>query len=154
MATAFIPSENPAAAPADPVANDGWYPDLDPDDFKGQTGLGAIFPPEQIRAVILAAMIEINASIAWWRGSQTAQSLADVPAPAYGGVSEKVTLYATAVFARARAQLLATTRDYDSTKDGHDRADKLEGVAETYLQQSAEALSRLTGRGRMVVELI
>lgn len=154
MSTAFVPTANPNAADADPVANDGWFPDLDPDDFKARTGLGAVFAPERIAATLQAAMIEVNASIADWRALQTAATLAEVPAPAYGGVSDKVILYTNAVFALARARLLRTTRDYDSTKDGHDRADKLEATAEDHLRESSEALARLTGRSRMVVELI
>jgi hypothetical protein len=149
----FIPSTNPAAQPAT-VANDGWYPDLDVDDFKARTGHGDVFATSRLAEVLQAAMIEVNASLRDWRAAQTAASLAAVPAPHYGDSSEKVILYRTAVFARVRAQLLGTTRDYDSTKSGHARADALEATAETYLQQSAEALARLADGPRMVVELI
>ncbi len=151
--TDFIPSTNPAATPAT-VANDGWYPDLDVDDFKARTGHGDVFTTVRLDEVMQAAMIEVNNSIKAWRATQTAARLSDVPAPQYGDTSEKVILYRTAVFARVRAQLLGTTRDYDSTKSGHARADTLEDTAETYLQQSAEALARLTDGARMVVELI
>jgi hypothetical protein len=151
--SSFIPSDAPAAAPAT-VANDGWYPDIDLSDFHAETGQGTTFAAPRVAAVLLAAMIEINASLAEWRAAQTAADLAALPAPNYGGVSEKVILYRTAVFARTRAQMLNTTRDYDSTKDGHNRADKLEATAADHLRQSNEALSRLTGRPRTIVELI
>lgn len=150
---ALIPSDNPAPT-VETVANDGWYPDLALADFHDQTGQGKTFAPARIAAVLLAATIEINASLAEWRAAQTAPSLAEVPAPKYGEVSEKVILYRTAVFTRARAQLLDVTRDFDSTKDGHDRAEKLEATADDYLRQSNEALSRLTDRPRTIVELI
>ncbi|HVI51496.1 MAG TPA: head completion/stabilization protein [Candidatus Sulfotelmatobacter sp.] len=136
------------------IRNDGWYPDLDAAAFKLQTGQGDVFASERIGAVLQSAMIEVNASIMPWRLTQTADSLAGVPAPLYGDVSEKVILYTDAVFNRARSALLRNTRDYDSTKDGHNRADKLESVADDFLRQSSEALARLTGRPRMVVELI
>lgn len=152
--TDFIPTIDPTAADDTIVGNDGWYPDLVVADFKGETGQGDVFATQRITAAIRAAMIEVNSSIASWRAVQTADTLEDVPAPLYGGVSEKVALYTTAVFARARSQLLRTTRDYDSTKDGHNRADDLGKTAEDHLQQSAEAVARLTGRPRMVVELI
>lgn len=150
--TTFIPT-NPVPG-NQTIANDGWYPDLDLDDFRARTGLGNVFGAERLAAAVQAAMIEVNAAIRSWRDTQTAASLAVVPAPAYGEVSEKVILYTAAVFARARAGLLRTTRDYDSTKDGHGRAEALEEIAEDYLQQSAEAVARLIGRTRMVVELI
>lgn len=152
MSSAFIPT-NPVPGNAT-VANDGWYPGLDVDDFKARTGLGHVFATESLTAALQSAMIEINATIAPWRAAQTAATLAEVPATLYGEISEKVILYTAAIFARARAELLRTTRDYDSTKDGHDRAEALEGTADTYLRQSAEAISRLTGRTRAVVELI
>ncbi len=154
MTTAFIPSTDTAATGDEIVANNGWYPDLAPADFRAQTGMGEVFGLERIAAAIQVAMIEVNASIAAWQATQSADTLAEVPAPQYGAVSEKVILYTQAVFSRARAEMLRTTRDYDATKDGHDRADKLEATAEDYQRQSNEALARLTGRGRMVVELI
>lgn len=150
--SSFIPSAPPAAAAT--IGNDGWFPDLDTADFHAQTGQGHTFAPPQVAAALLASMIEINASLKDWRTAQTARTLAEIAAPTYGGVSEKVILYRAAVFARARAQLLATTRDYDSTKDGHARADKLEPTADDWMRQSNEALSRLTGRRRTIVELI
>lgn len=153
MPTPFIPSANPAVNDQI-VVNDGWYPDLDAADFKRQTGLGDVFASARIAAELQAAMIHVNAGIADWRAGQTAAALSGVPAPLYGTVSEKVVLYTAAVFARARAVLLRDTRDYDSTKDGHDRADALEKTADGYLQKSAEAVARLTGRTRMTVELI
>lgn len=151
--SSFIPSAPLAPAPAT-IGNDGWYPDLAVADFHAETGQGQTFAPPRVAAVLLAAVIEINASLKDWRAAQTAASLAEIPAVKYGAVSEKVILYRTAVFARARAQLLGNTRDYDSTKDGHDRAEKLEATADDYMRQSNEALARLTGRPRTIVELI
>lgn len=152
MSLALIPSTNPGEDQT--VRNDGWYPDLDAAQFKLKTGQGDVLGVDQVAAEILDAMIEINASIAAWRAEQTAATLADVPAPVYGDESEKIILYRQAVFARARAALLRRTRDYDSTKDGHAKAEALEATAEDYQQQSTEALARLTGRARIVVELI
>lgn len=154
MSLALIPSTDPTAGDSTRVANDGWYPDLDLPAFKAETGQGDVFSADRLAATLQAAMIEINASIAAWRAGQTAATLAEVPAASYGGVSDKVLLYTRAVFARARAELVRTTRDYDSTKDGHDRADALAATADDYQRQSVEALARLTGRPRTIVELI
>lgn len=149
----FIPSTG--AAPADAtVANDGFFPDLSVADMRATTGLGTVFASERVAAVLTAAMIEVNAVLADWRAGLAVEALADAPAPSYGGTSEKVILYRTAVYTRARAALIETTRDYDSTKSGHDRADALEETADSWLRQSAEALARLTDRTRAVVELI
>jgi len=148
----LIPTDQPDSQDT-LVKNDGWYPDLDAKDFIDQTGQPDIFDMVRVTSA-LQAVIEINLSLADWRDRQTVDSLSAVPATNYGGVSEKVILYTTAVFSRVRAQLLRKTRDFDSTKDGHNRADKLEETATDYLRQSTEALARLTGRSRTVVELI
>lgn len=152
MSLALIPSTNPGEDQT--VSNNGWYPDLSAADFKSETGHGDVFGADRVAAAIQAAMIEINAGIADWRAQQTAATLADIPAPLYGSESEKIILYRQAVFARARGWLLRQTRDYDSTKDGHAKSEALEATAEDYQQQSTEALARLTGRPRTVVELI
>jgi len=150
----FIPTANPNTADMQPVKNDGWYPDLDPDDFKKATGLPAFHTPERLAAELQSAMIEVNASINAWRVLQAAASLSDVDAAAYGDVSEKTVLYRLAVFYRARAEFVATERDYDATKDGHAKADALEPTAGDWKRKSQESLARLTGRSRAVVELI
>lgn len=149
----FIPSN--ATSPEDQtVSNDGFYPALGVAEMRAQTGLGTVFGVERVAAVLRATMIEVNDSLIDWRANCSGPSLADIPADTYGGVSAKVTLYKTAVYTRARATLIETTRDYDSTKSGHDRADTLEETADSWLQQSIEALSRLMDRPRTVVDLI
>lgn len=150
--SSFVPS-GPAVA-NETVANDGWYPDLTTKDMQAETGQDDVPGTDRIAGAIRAAMIETNIVLTSWRAGQTAASLSDVVARKYGDTSEKVLLYRTAVYARARSELISVTRDYDSTKDGHDRADALEKTADDWLRQSNEALSRLMGRPRAVVELI
>lgn len=151
--TSFIPATNPAITDA-VIENDGFYPDIALADIRASTGLSDVFTDERIKATTLDAMIEINASIIDWRNQQTAETLGNIPGVSYGQTSEKVHLYLTAVSCRVRALLNATTRDYDSTKSGHDRADALEASADNWMQRSNEALSRMTGRARTTVELI
>ncbi len=150
--SAFVPS-SPAVADKT-VANDGWYPDLTTQAMQAETGQDDVPGPDRIAGAIRAAMIETNIVLTSWRAGQTAATLADVSARRYGDTSEKVFLYRTAVYTRARAELLSVTRDYDTTRDGHDRADALEKTADDWLRQSNEALSRLMDRPRAVVELI
>ncbi len=151
----FIPSDQPDTVPAAAaVKNDGWYPDLTVSDFFTQTGCGPTFGYDRVAAAIQSAMISVNASIAVWRSQQAVASLLDVQALRYGDQSEKIICYQTAVYSLARSNLLRQVRDYDSTKDGHDRADKLELTADDWERRSAEAVARLIGRARMVVDLI
>lgn len=151
--TPFAPS-GPSVSPEDQtIVNDGWAPDLSTKEMQENTRLDDTYAgriPDEIRA----AMIEVNLVIADWRAGQAAATLADVPARQYDGVSEKVILYKRAVYTRARSQLLSVTRDFDSTHDGHNKADALEAIAMDWMARSNEAISRLTDRPRTVVELI
>ncbi|WP_073955808.1 head completion/stabilization protein [Thalassospira sp. TSL5-1] len=151
--TSFIPSGNPNTNNST-IENDGFFPDIDLDDIRNRTGLTDIFTDMQIATATRDAMIETNSVLSQWRTSQVAESLADVPGATYGNTPEKVHLYLTAISARVRSFMVDTTRDYDSTKSGHDRADALEATSDRWLQAWNEALSRLMARKRTVVELI
>ncbi|RCK44808.1 hypothetical protein TH25_19315 [Thalassospira profundimaris] len=151
--TSFIPSGNPNTNNST-IENDGFFPDIDLDDIRNRTGLTDIFTDMQIATATRDAMIETNAVLSQWRTSQVADRLADVPCATYGDTPEKVHLYLTAISARVRSFMVDTTRDYDSTKSGHDRADALEATSDRWLQAWNEALSRLMARKRTVVELI
>jgi hypothetical protein len=151
--SSFIPSSNPNANNST-IENDGFFPDIDLDNIRNRTGLTDIFTDLQIATATRDAMIETNAVLSQWRTNQVADRLADVPGATYGDTPEKVHLYLTAISARVRSFMVDTTRDYDSTKSGHDRADALEATSDRWLQASNEALSRLMARKRTVVELI
>lgn len=151
--SSFIPS-NPAAPADAPVPNDGWFPDLSVVELRDWTRLGSVLGDASLKATLQAAMIEVNHGLKSWRATLTQPALADVPAPVYDGVSEKINLYKMGVYCRARANLIETARDYDSTKSGHDRADALEDTADTWFRLSSESLSRLTERPRTIVDLI
>lgn len=151
--SSFVPSTNPAASDAT-VSNDGFFPDLELDVVRKRTGLTDVFSNDRIVAATQDAIMEINAVLADWVGDQEAGTLADVPAKSYGDISEKTHWYLTAVCNRVRSMLVDTTRDYDSTKSGHDRADALEATSDRWLQSSNEAVARLMDRKRTTVELI
>ncbi|MBK5910139.1 hypothetical protein CCR85_01355 [Rhodothalassium salexigens] len=153
MASSFIPSA--PQAPLDrTLANEGFWPALSLAEMRDRTGLSMAVGAERIEAALTAAMIEVNAALARWRADQSAATLDRVPAPLHDGVSAKVLAYKAAVYTRARAALIETERDYDSTKSGHDRADALETTADSWLRLSHEALARVMDRARVTVELI
>ncbi|MBL4839916.1 MAG: head completion/stabilization protein [Thalassospira sp.] len=151
--SSFVPSTNPAASD-DIIPNDGFFPDIELDAVRKRTGLSDIFSNDRIVAATQDAIMETNAVLADWVDAQEASKLADVPAKAYGEISEKTHWYLTAVCYRVRSMMVDTTRDYDSTKSGHDRADALEATSDRWLQSSNEAVARLMGRKRTTVELI
>ncbi|MGY0794303.1 head completion/stabilization protein [Azospirillum argentinense] len=151
--TSFIPA-NGATSEDRTVGNDGWYPDLTVAACRAGVGLAKQHDTDRVGAELLSAMIEVNNALSEWRAGQSAASLADVPAPTYGAVSEKVTLYGRAVFCLVRARMMEVSREHDATAKGIERAELAEGTAASWRQASQEALARLTDRARTVVELI
>ena len=151
--SSFVPSTNLDASDTT-ITNDGFFPDIELDAVRKRTGLSDVFTNDRIVAATQDAIMEINAVLAGWVADQEAATLADVPAKSYGDISEKIHWYVTAVCNRVRSMMVDTTRDYDSTKSGHHRADALEATSDRWMQSSNEAVARLMGRKRTTVELI
>lgn len=151
----FIPS-NGIEAPEDiTIENDGFFPAISLNAFKSDMGVGDVFMPDRLAHLLTLSLLEINASLSSWRETVTEyQSLADIPATQYGGISEKILHYQNAIFNRAKALFIERTRDYDSTKSGHERADELTEAADDHMRQSSESIARLMDQSRTNVELI
>lgn len=81
-------------------------------------------------------------------------TLETVPANQYGGCSEKVMQYRTAIYAHAKARLTERYRDTQTTRTGHDRADDMDLTVDDYDQESREALRQLMGKRRCTIDLI
>lgn len=144
--TGFIATPPPPAAQT--IANDGWYPALEIADFRAATGLGTTWGNDRVAPALTLAMIHVNTALAEWRATRPESTLSAAPNP------NLPLLYRWAVYGRARAELLLSTRDYDSTRDGHDRATMLEATAADWSRRSAESLAAIMGRSSTVVELI
>lgn len=81
-------------------------------------------------------------------------TLETVPSNHYGGCSEKVMQYRTAIYAHAKARLTERYRDTQTTRTGHDRADDMDLTVDDYDQESREALRQLMGKPRCTIDLI
>lgn len=136
------------------VANDGWYPDIALDDLRAATGLDGTWDDDRLRGPVLAALVAVNADLRAWRADQTAASLAEVDGNTLNGEPVALGLYRRAVHCRARALTLQVTRDFDSTRSGHDRADALDTSIDAWMAASHEAVARILGRSGTVAELI
>lgn len=153
MSSTFIPAGG--VVPDGPEIDVGsWWPALSPAECRRWTGLGDMWPPERVRAALMIAASDVLTVLDNWRANLTVAALADVPCPLVDGQPAAVVWFKTAVYCRVRASFCEKARDFDSTRSGHARADALEQTADSWERQANEALSRLMGRGRTVVELI
>jgi hypothetical protein len=140
------------------VTADGWYPDVTLSALRERVGLDRTWTDERLAPLVRDAIDAVAGILTAWRAAREAEGAASLdqvaPADRIDGVSVAVQRWRSAIDCRVRAALLTTTRDFDSTGAGHDRADALEATADDWLARSHEALSRLMGRPRATVELI
>jgi len=150
-------------APTDPVpvpvCADGWYPEVDLTALRRRTRLDdGTWDDALLIPMVREAADAIAGVLADWRAAREAEGAASLaavtPADALTGTPIAVLRWQAALDCRVRAAVILATRDFDSTKSGHDRADALEATADDWLTRGHEALSRLMGRPRTVVELI
>jgi hypothetical protein len=147
-----------AAASATVVTADGWYPDVDLAALRARVGLDTTRGDDRLAPLVRDAIDAVAGILTAWRAAREAEGAASLdqvaPDDRIDGVPLAVLRWRSAIDCRVRAALLATTRDFDSTGAGHDRADALEATADDWLARAHEALSRLMDRPRATVELI
>lgn len=154
---ATAPSSTPAPAPAATiVTNDGFFPDVDLDQLREQMRLDGTVTPARLRSAAVDAVISVNHELQAWKASKVADgvtSLADT-VPQIGGVSVYLTLYLSAVYRTAKADLTERYRDFDATKSGEDKAEQLDDTIGADRRHARWAIRDILGISRTTVELI
>lgn len=154
--SSFIPA-NPATGTDEQIANNGFFPPLSLAQFKADYRLEGNIADSRIKAALTFAMIDSNRLLASWQASYIASgylTLDEISAQQYGDHTELYIAYLRAVSHRACAQLLDDYRNYDSTGEGHDRADELTAKADDHRAQAHSALASLSGESSTLIELI
>ena len=152
----------PVAATEPPVANDPWFPDMNPEDVRNACRLDGTITPARLLPALKAAMLSINAELEAYRLDQQSRlgytSLAEVPAPMVGGESAQVLRYQRAVHACLQADLAEAYRNLDTLPSGTGKEGRvLEGLAvhvDEHRRNQRWAISDLLGMRRSTVELI
>ncbi|SEA50801.1 head completion/stabilization protein [Variovorax sp. YR216] len=147
----------PAPGAEKPLANDGWFPDIDLAQLRATARLDGTVTPDRLRYSALAAVLSINTELAPYKVGQQMRGhakLAEVPAPEVDGVNVQVTRYLRAVYSYVQADLVERYRDFDTTGAGDKAADKLEQRIDELRREVRWAISDLLGMRRTTVELI
>ena len=154
----FATTNDPNNTRGQIVTNDGFYPDIQVDDFIEKNRTQDTIADGRLLQVLTTAMMDVNRELKNWQAQQTLAgytTLNDVPAIQYGNLSELVHLYTVAVYARAKAWLLEKWRDIDTTRpDGNKRANEFENTVNDYEQEARNAISAIMGQNMITVELI
>ncbi|HEX8555925.1 MAG TPA: head completion/stabilization protein, partial [Sphingomonas sp.] len=117
---------DPASAP---IANDGWFPAIEPAAFREQLRIRDAVTPARAREALIAAILAVGRDLAVWSALHRlagATALDEVPAPTLDGTSVLVLLYRRAVFTAAKAEVVERYRDTDLTSAGQRKAEDLE----------------------------
>lgn len=147
-----------ADAPAEtPIANDGFFPDIDPVDAREVVRMDGTVTAERLHHSLIDAISSINGELGAWKAAQIAAghaTLAAVPAPAIATISIHVHHYKRAVYALTKANLVERYRDFDSTNAGNKKADQMENPIDDLRRDVRWAISDILGICRTTVELI
>lgn len=140
-----------------PVANDGFFPAIDPATIRAEQRVPSSITSARLRAAIIAAIMTARidllrfAADALLAGHET---LIAMPAPQIDGQSLHVLTYGRAIGLLAKAELIERHRDFDSTATGANQALELEGSIGELRRDAQHALRDLQGRSRTTVDLI
>lgn len=153
----FVVAGNESAPAGESLANNGFWPSIDPADFRATTRVDSTITEERVAGALSAAMIEANDRLKDWQSEQVEEGHAeagDVPEPSHRPQGSTVTLYKRAVYALAKANLIERYRDYDSAPAENDRAEDIANTIDDYRRDAAWAIRDIVGRPRATVELI
>lgn len=150
----FIPNTTHQNQTPEKVSNNGFFPDIDINQFREVMRVEQPISNLRTKQAILDAIISVNNESKAWPAIQNYNSLKEVPSEQYGEVSQYEHHYQSAVFNKAKALLLENYRDFDSTKSGHERADQMEERVDDYLRRSRESIRALLGTAKITIELI
>lgn len=155
MSTLVIAAQRPAETAEPPVKNTFFWPDIDLQQLRESLRYEGTVTAQRLRLAVKTAISEVNAELYDWRADQMAagfKTLADVPAEALDGVSEKITHYLAAVEAITAATIAERYRGYDAS--GTKKAGDVEASAAEYWRDARFSISRVGERPNCIVSLL
>jgi len=155
MSTLVIAAQRPAETAEPPVKNTFFWPDIDLQQLRESLRYEGTVTAQRLRLAVKTAINEVNAELYDWRADQMAagsKTLADVPAEALDGVSEKITHYLAAVEAITAATIAERYRGYDAS--GTKKAGDVEASADEYWRDARFSISRVGERPNCIVSLL
>lgn len=148
---------NTQPAPAPPITNNGFWPDIEPDTFRERHRIDTTITPGRVEHALSIAMRDINRQLADFQALQSDEGIyaSDaVPAEPWQIPGHTTELYQQAVFSEAHARILESYRNYSATRDGDERGEIKDEAAEDYRRDARWAVSEIIGEPHTTVELI
>lgn len=144
---------------AEPIANNGFWPDLEAEAFRDRHRIDTTIPEGRVVHALEVAMRDINRQLADFQARQEDAGVhaADaVPPEPWQRPGDTTALYRQAVYAEAHARLLEHYRDYSATRGTGERArENLEDeTGDDHRRDARWAVAELLGDPHTTVELI
>lgn len=134
-----------------------FLPAIVPADARLRMRIDGTVSTERLRSALIEAAGTVADELDAWVEARVIEgyaTLGEVPARTVDGESLLVQRYHRAVRCLASAELIERMRDYDTTNEGHQQADKLIATIEDLRRDARWAISDIVGRTRSTVELI
>ncbi|CAD5269910.1 MULTISPECIES: head completion/stabilization protein [Halomonadaceae] len=147
---------NPPSPTLETIINNGFWPDIDPNDFREEERVTNVTPP-RIRQSLRAAVADVNRQLAdYQHAHQKAGRMAwdAIPPEPWQSPGDIQLLYLRAVYAQAQADLHERYRDASATGEGKKRGETMDIAADDYRADARWAIAELVGRRHTTVELI
>lgn len=155
--SSFVSTGTTSTTTAEPVTNNGFWPNIDPGVFRESHRLDGTITPARVEGALLAAMATVNRTLRDWQAKQIEAghtTIDAVPVPIWQAPGVYLGLYQRAVFSMAHASLVERYADFDATNSGRERSESLMEPADSYRRDAAWAISEIEGRPHSTVELI
>lgn len=140
------------------ITNDGFWPDVNAGDFERLRGTPAAQDEERITYAVVNAVSSVNLQLEALKAGYLLQGIVkaeNIEAfPKVAGKNRIVIQYQSAVFARAKADLLPDFSTVHQKKEGDHLAERSLETKNELLAESERIIRNMLGKGRSTVELI
>ncbi|HHX8669735.1 TPA: head completion/stabilization protein [Vibrio alginolyticus] len=140
------------------ITNDGFWPNINASDFEKRRGIPAAQDSERIAIALVNAVSEVNQQLEDLKAKYQEEGHAtagDVPAfPKMNDKNRVVYQYESAVFARAKADLLPDIATVHTKDKGDHIADRSVEVRTELLSESQRIIRNMKGLNRSSVDLL
>lgn len=151
--------DDKAAAPDVLISRGSFFPPVSRARFITEYRPPAELPLDTVTAHLRQAVIYVGRQLDEWRNTQTAATLADVPAETVAEVrdgetvecSELIALFDRAVYCEAKAEILKETQTADRRAAAENSAKTGNETEEKYREFAADAISLIVGGDRVYV---
>jgi hypothetical protein len=139
------------------ISNNGFWPDVDPADFRTVMRVDSSMTGPRVQNALIAAIANVNRVLSTWQQGKIdagISAIEGVAKPFWAAEDHFENAYTRAVYATAKAELMDGYRDVSATGNGDDRGESKTEAADDYRRLASWAISQITDRSNVTVELI